>query len=545
LLDHAQVSVVTTGSDRSAGYRLLYEIGSALASQLELDQLCSLVTTKCREVVHAEGAAILLLDEDKNELYFPWVAEETPETAARLLQLRFPAGQGVAGEALRLNRSLRVDDASSDPRFYREIDRQSGVTTRNLVAVPLQSSDRPLGVLEVVNHLDPGPFDEDDVVFLEALAGSVAVAIENARLYAGVKASEELLRARVGALQREIAERERFDEIIGTSPAMAEVFRFMDSAASSPIAVLILGETGTGKELVARGIHRASERANEPFIAINCAAVPETLLESELFGHRRGAFTGALADRRGLFEAANGGTIFLDEVGEMPLAMQAKMLRVLQDGEILPVGESRPRKVDVRVISATHRELEGEVGEHRFREDLYYRLTVFPIRVPPLRERRDDIPLLVEHFVVHSAKRHGKTIAGIEPQVIELLVRFDWPGNVRELQNEIERAVALTRPGESIGLAQLSAKVSARADGPTAVPRVDASSIVAAHEAPASPAAAATPKTRDLRQARAEFEASFIADVLREEDGNVSRAARTLGLSRVMLQRKMKDYGLR
>src|SRR6185369_9493165 len=269
-----------------------------------------------------------------------------------------------------------------------------------------------------------------------------------ARLYSRVKESEERLRTQVGALRRDLARRDRFSEILGTSASMAEVFRLMESAAASPIAVLVEGETGTGKELVARGIHRASARAEGPFLAINCAALPETLLESELFGHRRGAFTGAVQDHIGLFEAAAAGTLLLDEIGEMPMTMQVKLLRVLQEGEVVPLGDTRPRKIDVRVISATNRELSTEIAAHRFREDLYYRLAAFPIRIPPLRERREDIPLLADHFLAGAAERHRKWIRGIEPAALELLTRFDWPGNVRELSNELERAAALARNDE-------------------------------------------------------------------------------------------------
>src|SRR5262249_11561248 len=219
--------------------------------------------------------------------------------------------------------------------------------------------------------------------------------------------------------------------------------------------------TGTGKELVARGIHAASDRAEGPFLAINCAALPETLLESQLFGHRRGSFTGAIHDQRGLFEAGDGGTVFLDEIGEMPSAMQAKLLRVLQEGEITPLGDTRPRKVDVRVICATNRDLETEMARHSFREDLYYRVAAFPIGLPPLRDRRDDIPVLADRFLGAAARRHGKHIPGIEPAAFALLMRFAWPGNVRELENEVERAVALARAGEPIGPAHLSPKLRA------------------------------------------------------------------------------------
>ena len=260
-------------------------------------------------------------------------------------------------------------------------------------------------------------------------------------------------------MRRDLARHDRFSEMIGTAPAMTEVYQLMEAAAASSITVLIHGETGTGKELVARGIHRASARAEAPFLAINCAAMPENLLESELFGHRRGSFTGALRDNPGLFRAASGGTVFLDEIGDMPVAMQAKLLRVLEEEEVVPVGESFPIKVDVRVLSATNRDLRAKIKRGTFREDLYYRLAVFPIRVPPLRERLGDVPLLAERFLAAAVERHHKLILGFDDAALHAFTTFNWPGNVRELQNEIERAVALTRAGETISVNRLSSIV--------------------------------------------------------------------------------------
>jgi transcriptional regulator with PAS, ATPase and Fis domain len=249
---------------------------------------------------------------------------------------------------------------------------------------------------------------------------------------------------------------------------MVEVLKLMETAAASSITALIEGETGTGKELVARGIHRASARSDSPFLALNCAAMPEPLLESELFGHRRGAFTGAIRDNLGLFRAAAGGVIFLDEVADMPMPMQAKLLRVLEEQEVVPLGDTFPRKVDVRVLSATNRDLKAEVAGGRFREDLYYRLAVFPISVPPLRRRREDIPLLAARFLNAAAERQHKSVAGLDAAAMEVLAAYAWPGNVRELRNEIERAVALTRNGEAVSPDQLSPAVRTRG-GPTIV----------------------------------------------------------------------------
>ena len=510
--------------------RLLYDLGCAFAARTELEELIPLVITKCRDVLDAEGGSVLLLDMGTNEFVFPYVAEQDPQAAERLATLRVPVDRSIAGTVVREGRSIRVDDAHSDPRFFAEVEGHTGVRLGSLIAAPLRSRHGTIGVIEVVNRRGGGVFSDDDLAFLEALGGSVAVAIENARLYEQLKSSEERLRTQVGALRRDLARRDRFTEIVGTGAAMADVFRLMESAATSPITVLIEGETGTGKELVARAIHRESARADGPFLAVNCAAFQEALLESELFGHRRGAFTGATHDRRGLFEAAEKGIVFLDEVGEMAPAMQAKLLRVLEQGEVVPVGDSRPRRVDVRVISATNRTLAAEVAARRFREDLYYRLVAFPIRLPPLRSRREDVPLLAQRFVAAAAETHRKRIAGIEPAALECLVRFDWPGNIRELRNELERAVALAREGESIGPAHLSARLLAPGAS------VDAATYGAA---------LCGAESGSLLRARSAFEARYISEVLRQQDGNVSHAAKALGLSRVMLQRKMKAYGLR
>jgi len=515
-------------SGEDARYRLLYELGSAFAARLELADLVPMVVAETRRVLDASGVSVLLHDAARKELYFPYVSQDDSEAARRLHALRMPSDRGIAGTVVRTGKAERIDDVAADPRFYPEIDRQTGVSTRTILCAPLRARRGVLGVIEVINRRG-GPFTDDDLGLLEALAGSIAVAIENATLFETVKASEERLRVQVGALRRDLARLDRFTEITSISPAMRDVFLLMESAAASPITVLIEGETGTGKELVARGIHRTSVRADGPFIAVNCAAMVETLLESELFGHRKGAFTGALQDRRGLFEAASGGTIFLDEVGEMPAPMQAKLLRVLQEGEVTPVGDERPRRVDVRVIAATNRDLAADVKNGRFRQDLYYRIGAFPIRLPPLQQRREDVPILAERFLTAAAERHRKRVAGIAPEALDRLTAYPWPGNVRELQNEIERAVALCPDRERIELSQISPKLLGRPAG------LDPATILLGSLGAAEP----------LRAARQEFEIQYVRSVLRAQEGNVSRAARVLGLSRVMLQKKIKAYGLR
>jgi Nif-specific regulatory protein len=501
---------------------LLYEIGQRLGALIELDELLPYLIGRIKDLFHAESAAVLLLDEDAKELRFPYVDDADPARAARLRALAIPKDRGVAGWVLARGEPLLVADVSSDARFYAAVDEVTGRRTRDILSTPLRTRRAVIGVLQVVNRQD-GSFTTEDLEFLDALSGSVSIAIENATLFAEVTAREALLRREVTALRRTVSESHQFKEIVAQSAVMAEVIDLMEAALETPFNVLIEGETGTGKELVARAIHYNGPRRRRAFVAVNCAALNENLLESELFGHRRGAFTGALQDKKGLFEVADQGTIFLDEIGETSPAFQAKLLRVLQEGEFIPVGDVSARRVNLRVISATNRTLAEEARAGRFREDLYYRLATFPIRVPPLRERREDVPLLVEHLLRRIAERLGRKDQPIEPAALALLEGYAWPGNVRELENELERAASLTR-GAPIDVAQLSRKVR----GTEATPR---------------PAADDQPLA--LRPALERFEREHLKRVLTAHDANVSRTARALGISRVALQRKMKEFGLR
>ena len=513
--------------------RLLYESSTAFSERLEIDELLPLVVERGREAFDADGVSVLLLDPDTDELYFPWVAEGDAHAARKLLELRMPADRGIAGSVMRNGKPIRIDDTGSNDRFFAGVDEKTGTTTRSLLAAPLIHQGGRIGVIEVIRRSPDAPFTEEDLDFLVPMASSVAIAIENARLYSALRASEAKLQDRVGVLQGEVSRQQRNRKILGHAPAMRRFFEMLESASASPISVLIRGETGTGKELAARAIHEASGRADGPFVPVNCAALPETLLESELFGHRKGAFTGADTDRRGLFEAAHGGTIFLDEIGEMPAVMQAKLLRVLQEGEIVPVGDTRPRRIDVRVVSATHRDLGEEVAAARFREDLFYRLAAFPIPLPPLRERREDIALLADAFLHRACESHHKEIAGIAPDALQALESHDWPGNVRQLQNEIERAVALTPAEAHIEKSVLQVSPTSRPERERAVGQpTDSTDLVADDD------------FLPLREARALFEADYVNRALDRSGGNVTRAAEELGLSRFMVQKKMKDYGL-
>ncbi|MFN6963210.1 MAG: sigma-54-dependent transcriptional regulator [Pyrinomonadaceae bacterium] len=318
-------------------------------------------------------------------------------------------------------------------------------------------------------------------------------------------------------LRRELSGRYDFSEIVGQSDGLRSVFDLVRKVASTGANVLLQGESGTGKELVARSIHFNSERSGRPFLAINCGALPESLLESELFGHKRGAFTGAYRDKPGLFRSASGGTLFLDEVGEMPATLQVKLLRALQEFEVTPVGASRAEKFDARIIAATNRDLEDEVAAGRFRDDLFYRLNVVEISIPPLRERRDDIPLLARHFATAAARRQRCSEKSISPEAMTALVNYSWPGNVRELENAVERAFILS--SDLITLDDLPPKVRASVNGAIVIRDVDG-----------------------MRPTLDEVERRYIYDVLESVDRDKGRAAEILGIDLSTLYRKLKRY---
>jgi two-component system, NtrC family, response regulator PilR len=334
------------------------------------------------------------------------------------------------------------------------------------------------------------------------------------------------------AFKRDAATRNSLDNIIGVSPAMEKLKQTIRTVASTQSTVLIYGESGTGKELVARAVHTCSPRATEPFVSINCGAFPETLLESELFGYVKGAFTGANQNKRGLFEVADGGTIFLDEIGEMNLTMQVKLLRVLQERCVRPVGGTDEIAIDVRVIAATNRDLERHVAENSFREDLYYRLNVIPVTVPPLRDRREDIPLLVNHFVKKYAPAAGKNIARVKPDALSSLANYEWPGNVRQLENAIERAVALETSEEL------------KVELPVERARARAAAAGVGGESTSVPAGTVLPEGMDMEHYVAEIERGLLKSALQQSNGVQTRAADVLKISYRSFRHLMKKYEL-
>jgi Nif-specific regulatory protein len=521
-------------------FAMIHDLANEFAQRVDLDELIPIVVERCREILPASGVSLQLLDEARNELQFAYVSEADAEAGRRLIGLRIPADRGVAGAVLRERSPELIADVRHDARHFAEVDRTTGTATGSLLAIPLVKGERRLGVIEAVRRTGEPQFSRSDMAMLEVLGRTIAIALENAGRFGEMRALAQQLSAHVGALRRELARHDRFSQIIAVSRSMTEMFNLMEAAAASSISVLIQGETGAGKELVAHAIHANSTRADRIFLALNCAAVPDGLMESELFGHRRGAFTGAHEDHQGLFRAASGGVLFLDEIGDMPPQMQAKLLRAIQEGEVTSVGDTRAHKIDVRLISASNRHLASAVDAGTFRQDLYYRLAAFIIQVPPLRERREDIPWLITRFLEGALERHRKRIPGFQPDVIELLSNAEWPGNVRQLQNEIERAVALARDGETITLRHLSPELM------LAVTRQTAAAPEPARGAPQPPATAASgAERRSLAEAVAAYERSVIADRLTQYNHNVSRTAASLGISRITLQKKMKEYSLR
>jgi DNA-binding NtrC family response regulator len=327
------------------------------------------------------------------------------------------------------------------------------------------------------------------------------------------------LREEVERLRREVRAYKKFGELIGQSPSMRQIYLLIAAVSGNKSTVLVTGESGTGKELVARTIHRQGPWADRPFVAINCGAMSETLLDSQLFGHRRGAFTGAIADHNGVFQTADGGTLFLDEVAEIPLALQVKFLRAIQEREVTPLGTNKPVKVDVRIIAASNRNLEEEVKKGTFRDDLFYRLNVVPVHLPPLRERREDIPLLIENFIATFSTEYKVEPKKVAPEALDQLVAYPWPGNIRELQNVIERMFALSRSNE-ITLADLPGPIAGFEEKPVSFEEL-----------------AELPTLEDM-------ERSLITAALRKGHGNKNEAARILAIDRQRLYRKIEKYGL-
>jgi len=505
---------------------LLFDIARALDRHVELREALAPVLDLLETRAGLARGMVTLLDRAagvlKIEEAHGFAAEEKGRGKYRL-------GEGLVGRVFESGEPLIVPNLAEEPRFLNRAGGRPREELRDLAyyCIPIRSAGAVMGTLSAerrVNSLiaDVSSILADDRQILERTAALIA---ESAKLRERIL--EEQLRVRSeesSALSSLSAENSLFlqgpfsGSLVGTSDAMRSVFELVSQVAPSDATVLITGESGTGKELVAGEIHRGSRRASKPFVKVNCAALPESIIESELFGHEKGAFTGAIGQRKGRFELAHGGTIFLDEIGELSPQVQVKLLRVLQEREIERIGGSESLKVDVRVVAATNRRLEDEMKAGRFREDLYYRLNVFPIQMPPLRERKSDIVLLADHFAEKYAKKNSKLIKRISSPALELLTSYHWPGNVRELENCIERAVILS-----------------------------SDMVIHAYHLPPSLQSAQstnTEPTTTLDAAISRLEKELIVEALKIGNGNMASAARQLGITERQIGLRVRHYGI-
>lgn len=476
-----------------------------------LSVLLEKIVESAMAVVEGEAASLLMLEPDRKSLRFE-IAIGPKGLEAKKIILGL---DGIAGWTVKNNKSVIINNVLDDPRFDPTVQEHTGYINRNMIAVPMQVKDKCIGVIEVLNKADGKDFDSEDLQILELFANQTAIAYENAKHYK--KSREEIIR-----LQDQIQQDKGYHTLIAKSKIMLEKLELCKSIASSDAAVLILGESGVGKELIAEQLHLNSKRIEEPFIRVNCAALPEGLLESELFGHVKGAFTDALNDRIGRFELADGGTIFLDEIGDIPLKLQTKLLRVLQEMSFERVGSSKTIKINTRIIAATNKNIEDLVRKGKFRSDLYYRLNVLPLYIPPLRERKEDIPALANFFLHKFTRELKKDFLGFSPGALNLINTYSWPGNIRELENAIERACVLGKP-PYIEKKDLLIKTGLRDINSDDIENYD----------------------RDLKTAINDFKKSYIIAVLEKHKWNQTVASTALGIQRTYLSRLLKELEIK
>jgi Nif-specific regulatory protein len=482
-------------------YKIL-GVAKRLGYENEIEKFLEIAIYETSEILDAERSTLFLVDFERNEIWSK-IAQD-----AEINEIRLPRGEGIVGWVIEKGKLVNVEDAYKDKRFNKEIDKLTGYRTRSILCAPIFSREgKVIGAVEALNKKN-GSFSKDDEEYITILSSQIGVALENLRL------KEQLIKENI-ILRRELKEKIE-DMFVGEHPRIRELLNTVKKVAPSSASVLIRGESGVGKELIAKRIHELSERQNRAFVKVSCAAIPETLLESELFGYEKGAFTGAYSTKKGLLELADGGTVFLDEIGDISPAIQAKLLRVLQEKEFLRIGGTKPIRVDIRVISATNKNLEEAIKERKFREDLFYRLNVVTIHIPPLRERKSDIPLLVHHFIKKYNKLMNRKFEDIEDDAMKVLMDYDWPGNVRELENVIERAIVL---GEE--------------------PIIRREDILISSEKKNE-----QPSQISLRDSIQSIEKRAIEEALERARFNISKAAHILGVKRTTFYYKMKRYGI-
>ncbi len=493
--------------------QVLNKLALAISSTMELNTITNTILNETIKLTGADHGSILLNLENQDQQFTTLIRSGSKTSRDKLQKF----SRTIAGWVLQNQASLFCNQLDQDVRFKGIT--LLGLPVKAVVAVPIKLRGKILGVL--ILHKKPGTdrdlFTENDLRLLNIVASQSAHVLENARLLHKLQEENRYLKSQV---ERHYS----FEEIIGRGAAMQRVFKTLEKIIPTDARVVIEGESGTGKELIARAIHFNGPRKHKPFLALDCGTLPENLLESELFGHVKGAFTGATESKKGLFQAADGGTLFLDEINNTSPALQAKLLRAIQESEVRPVGSTRPQKVDVRIICASSKNLAEAVQEGTFREDLYFRLNVVTIRLPSLRERPEDIPILAHHFLQKFNKLYNKNLKSLTPDVLHLFNRYEWPGNVRELENTIERCVILADPrSEVVDVDLLPEVIREVLENKKILP---------------------TKKVETLNQAVEELERQMIVEALQRYNGNRTRAARSLGLSRRGLLNKIERYGL-
>ena len=497
--------------DDQRALAVLAEIGRVLARAGEVRAVLERALELLEEGLGIVRGAVFLFHEDSGVLQVDAAVGISDEG----MGARYRPGEGIIGRVLQSGRPVVVPASAREPLLLNRAfqRRRTGMPEVSVLCVPIAFDQKPAGVLMVDVPFQPGRDFQAEMQFLGVVAAMMGQALRAQRV---IEDERNRLLVENKSLRSELEERYDLSNIVGTSGPMKQVYEQIAQVAQTATTVLVRGESGTGKELIAHAIHYNSPRASRPFVKVSCAALPDTLIESELFGYEKGAFTGAQARKRGRFELAHGGTLFLDEVGELNLATQVKLLRVLQEGEFERLGGTETIKADIRLIAATNRDLEAAMAERQFREDLYYRLNVFSIFVPPLRDRKPDVMLLADHFLIKYARRHNKRIKRIATPAIDMLMSYHWPGNVRELENIVERAV-LTCDGQ----------------------------VIHGHDLPPTlqtAEASGTAVQSSLSDAIEQFEKDLIVDALKSSRGNRAKAARLLGTTERIIGYKIRKY---
>jgi len=491
-----------------AKFGTLIEISALINSNYgDATSLLTQILESAMRLTEGESSSLLILDRDSGKLRFEIALGPKGRDVKKFL---LNPGEGIAGWVAMHGRALSVNDTDTDSRFAADISKSIGYPTYSILAVPMKVREETVGVIEILNKRQKKYFTQDDLRWLELFSVQAALAIDNARYL-------ERARDELHYLRDQVRADKGWHNLIAQSPLILEKLDLIDRVAKTDSSVLILGESGVGKELFAEQVHLKSARSGRAFVRVNCAALPEGLLESELFGHVKGAFTDAVQDRKGRFELADGGTIFLDEIGDLPLKLQAKLLRVLQQRTFERVGSSDPVTVDVRIVAATNRDIEALVESGGFRSDLYYRLNVLPLHVPPLRQRKEDIPALADCFLKKFSRETNKRFAGFTEAAMELMLSYSWPGNVRELENAVERAVVIAKDTR-IGARDLLLGAGA----------ADTDEY----------------KGKSLKDALSIFKRHFIRKALEDNKWNQTETAKVLDIQRTYLSRLVKELDI-